>query len=477
MKMKKNSFIIFHFKEKVFEVMKWREYARAKREIEIDTFLRKEYQGLEERGFLTEKIKEVLQRINYSKEKVIVAISHQKVSSRYLKLPSQNKKEIEEMIYLQAGNILPYPPDEIAFGYQVVDTDKEGFSSVNVALTHKDTVIRILNLFKDAGIEVESVFLSTYGLAGFFKALMPDEVREVVVVNLDFPGIEMAVLNKGKIYLSRFVFIDRDEPNWRENFFKQIMDTQSLYLRQGSLGPVKKVFLCGPSVDALECQKFLEEKMLVPVEILKSQGDDLSISQKAGIDDFPGNLTGLIGIILKSPQDSLNLLPREFKEAQGNIKLNKQRRKLSIMAIITFVAITLAIFKHTDNKRIYLSRLDKEVFKLQAETKELEVMSAKLEMLKEKNKDRNQILDFFAGIHKAIPLGVFLTAVKYDSEREERFSLQGYSANMDAVFAYAANLKELNIFDGPQIKVKYATNKKTPEAEVVQFEIVCLRKK
>jgi Tfp pilus assembly PilM family ATPase len=53
-------------------------------------------------------------------------VSHQRVSSRYLKLPSRNRKEIEAIIYLQAAKILPYPGQEIIFGYQVVDTDRAG---------------------------------------------------------------------------------------------------------------------------------------------------------------------------------------------------------------------------------------------------------------------------------------------------------------------------------------------------------------
>jgi hypothetical protein len=72
---------------------------------------------------------------------------------------------------------------------------------------------------------------------------------------------------------------------------------------------------------------------------------------------------------------------------------------------------------------------------------------------------------------------MLITSLNYDAKEKEAFLIRGYSAKLDTVFTYASGLRELAVFKAGEIKVKQASNKGTKEAEVVNFEIVFLRKK
>jgi hypothetical protein len=104
-------------------------------------------------------------------------------------------------------------------------------------------------------------------------------------------------------------------------------------------------------------------------------------------------------------------------------------------------------------------------------------MLKELKTFKNKRRVGFEILDYFVAIHKVIPPGMLITAVTYDSEEKEAFLLRGYSEKLDTVFTYASGLRELNVFKTGEIKVKQASNKVTKDGEVVNFEIVFLRKR
>jgi Tfp pilus assembly protein PilN len=254
------------------------------------------------------------------------------------------------------------------------------------------------------------------------------------------------------------------------------MDTQGLYLRQGSLGPIKKVFLIGSGEDTAECLAALTEKMLVPVEILSPAEGVLGIIKKAQVGDFPGRAWGLAGFVYKLPGESLNLLPAELKEIKLKTQQARQRLKLAVFAGLTVVLTVFSLFRQIDNKKAYLRNLDNELARVRPRAEKLETMSRRLNLLGNKNTQRAEILDFLSAIHKVIPPGIVLTGVKYDSQRQEKFSLRGYSEKMELIFSYASALQGLAGFSDEEVKVKYATSKTAGKNEVVQFEIVFLRK-
>ena len=96
---KEESFILFYFTQTSLQVLTWREHKGSRKRIE--DFIVVAFGNLQDKDELLGKIKEISPKIKASYQKVIVVISHQKVVSRYLHLPTQERREIEQMIYFQ----------------------------------------------------------------------------------------------------------------------------------------------------------------------------------------------------------------------------------------------------------------------------------------------------------------------------------------------------------------------------------------
>ncbi|MCX5707996.1 MAG: hypothetical protein NTY14_03325 [Candidatus Omnitrophica bacterium] len=470
--LRSNSRILFQFEEKSCLVLKWQPGLGAKRRIQ--SFFTFEYASLEEKNQIAVKVNDALKKLDYAKEPLFLAISHQLVSSSYIRLPSQDPGEIKEMIHLQAAKDLPFTPEELVFGYQVIETDKEGFSSINMIFSRKEMINFLVEIFRKVKVEVEAVYLATYGLIEAFNSVRADVQQEVMVVNFKDAGFEAAVLKKGKVYLSRFATISRLEVDWKEKVFKQIMDTNSLYLRQGPFGPIKKVFLMGPLELLQECKLILDDKMLVPVEVVVTPDNFPNIIDESAVGKIP---PGLLGFILKQPVDSLSLLPKEYREIFDKSQESRRRFSLLSKAIAAVIFLFLGFLFYTGNKKSYLDYLDKQIRDLGARTGKLEVKVKELSVFRSKRKAGLELIEFFAAIHKAIPSGMLISGIRYNSEETEALVLKGYSEKLETVFIYASALRDQETFLSGEIKVKQASSRPVKDGEVVNFEISFLRKK
>ncbi len=113
-------------------------------------------------------IHELSVKFKLSGSLVLVKLPRYMVTVRDIQLPSINREELEGMIDLQSSKMLPYPKEEIIYGYKLISTTPEGYSRIMMVLTHKNVVEKILNLFKLSGLEISKIALSTEALSNWY---------------------------------------------------------------------------------------------------------------------------------------------------------------------------------------------------------------------------------------------------------------------------------------------------------------------
>jgi hypothetical protein len=77
-------------------------------------------------------------------------------------------------------------------------------------------------------------------------------------------------------------------------------------------------------------------------------------------------------------------------------------------------------------------------------------------------------------ISKLLPRELSLTGINYEESRQ--FILRGQAAELKPIFEFASQLKDSAVFKSFNIRVRYATKRAGTAAEVIDFEIVCLKK-
>jgi len=134
----------------------------------------------------------------------------------------------------------------------------------------------------------------------------------------------------------------------------------------------------------------------------------------------------------------------------------------------------LWITKHLDNKALYLERLKIELNKINKEARPLEDMEKRIRMLDAQPLKKPSLLDIIYELHQVAPQQISL--ISFSCEEDNQIILHGQTSELNSVFVFTSQLEKSTAFKNFNIKVRYATKKGTPSGEMVDFEILCIRK-
>lgn len=424
---------------------------------------------------LSEKLNQVFKKLQYCSNPVIISLPRNLATCRYLKIPASTPEEIANIAYLQAPRYLPYPADELITAFQKISTDKEGYAHINLIIVHKATIERQLKIFKELKSPKISVVLSSYGLASLYSYIKPDEQGPVMVIELDEQQAELAIISSMKLLFSRSFKLDRTNPDWVNLLVEQINRTQEAFLKEIAQEAQLRIVLVGSGKALQELPENLNKQTGLPIEVLSYiQQIHLSDNLFNAILNLEHSCASLFGLGLGETEDSLNLLPREVKKEVKNITQRKRALNMALLTSVAILLLGLGIAKDLDNKSRYLVRLRAELNKIAQEAKPLEDIEKRFVLLEKQLGKKQAGLELLYELHRIIPSSVSLVALNV--EEDKLVSLRGQTIELNSVFAFVDKLEKSPVFKGFNVKVRYATGKKTQAGEIVDFEIGCLKK-
>jgi Tfp pilus assembly PilM family ATPase len=418
-------------------------------------------------------LKESLKQLEYNNHNLLLSLARAQATCRYVKLPATNISEIEKIIPYQVSKYLPYPPQELISAYQLISSDKEGYSHINLNIVHKSTIQRYLNLLNSAGVKRFNIVLSSFGLCNLYSLIGAQELTPVLLVDIDLNYAELAIVLQKKLLFSRsFKIID--QKNLKPLLSEEIKKTINTYIKETGLAqPQKGVIL---SDKAATGPVPLADTISMPVNILNYL--EKTNCAKAVVDkvkETGRSLANLIGLSAFDISDSLNLLPQEFKDAAKKDLKQKETIKSAVFMALALVMLATATIKNFDNKKAYLARLKAQIGKISQEAKSLEETEKRLSAFQSRNRKNASTLDIIYELHRLMPKDVYLTNLLY--EEDKQISLRGQSEQLNSVLSLVEGVENAKPFSGYNVKVKYATKKKTALGEAVDFEITCVRTK
>ncbi|MFH0827373.1 MAG: pilus assembly protein PilM [Candidatus Omnitrophota bacterium] len=416
-----------------------------------------------------------LKKMGYDHHPIIVCLPRNQATCRYLKVPAVTPSEIEKMSNLQASRYLPYPAHELVTAFDIISTDKEGYAHINLTIVQKNNIERILNILKGFKASRMSIILSSYALLNLYLFLKPGDHESTMIIDVDALQAELAVVGSRKLLFSRSVKMDRQAFGWKNVLFDEMDKTLETYMESVSSEPIRKFALVGTRSALDELKEALEAKFSLPAEIL-TLGPNLNI---------PPNLSGVIlnsevsfasclGLCLKEPQPSLNLLPQDIKDETRKVISRKKSLQAAVLALVIMMAWGIGSAKHLDNREVYLERLRSELAKISKTAKPLEDIERRFELLEARNLNVSSSLDILHELHAIVPADAALISMSF--EENKQVLLRGQSPGLDSVFAFVDRIEKSSVFKPFRIKVRYATKKKTASGDMVDFEIECLKK-
>jgi hypothetical protein len=424
---------------------------------------------------LSERIREAFKKLGYNTEPAIVSLPRSSVASRYLKVPTQIPREIEKIVSLQASKYLPYSANELNSGFQIIDIDKDGSANLNLIIVQKETVGRFIGIFKEIKTPKLTVTLNSLGLSSLYRYLAPKEEGPVMLVDIDSQQAELAITLNQKLIFSRSFKFDKSAPHREDLFMDEINKSNSVYLKEiGRQVPLKIVFLCASRLSQ-ELSEIIKQKTNLPVEKLFIT-EKVNFSQEARNSILAGDdsFAGLIGLGLDEIPEEMNLIPVQMKESALGISRRKEYLRLFLVICAIILILWLGTAKNLENKAAYLKQLKTELNAFSQEAKPLEEIEKRFRLLESYTKRGISGLDVLVGIHQAIPEQISLVSLSYDENGE--IIMRGQAKELNFIFEFVSRLESSEIFKKFNIKVRYATKKKSLAGEIVDFEIACARK-
>lgn len=447
-------------------------------------YSKREFSGLEvekipfdmDDSGVAEKIKQLFKKIGYNNNPIVISIPRHQATCRYLKIPSINSQEIERIISLQAARYLPYPAVELVTGYQLIQTDKEGYSHINLLIAHKHVIERCIRLFKEFKAEKQVIVLSSYGLCNLYNYIHPQfEPNPVIIVDIDSQLVELVIIYGKKVLFSRSFGLSRAQANWGNIFMDEIKKTCNAYLKEVISEPVGKIIILNTGQALKGFEEVIAAKAFLPVEIL-SCTDKLKFTNKLPDDiiNSENSFFSVLGLGLEVVEDSLNLLPMELKSRIRNNSSKKEQSKITLLILGIVLIFILGIVKSFDNKTRYLALLKEELTRVVKEAKPVEDMDKTLRFMDVNGRQTLSALRILYELHRIIPGQVYLTNFSYEGNNQ--VILHGQAPELEEVFVFVSELQKSSEFKGFDIRVKYASQKKAQSNEVIDFEIICVKR-
>lgn len=160
---------------------------------------------------ITDSIKKLVQLTQPETRHTAVALPTSSVITRTLELPlGLTEKELENQVYLEAAEHLPYALNEIALDFQplpLVDK-KQTKQPVLLVASRKQLTEQLDKLLLDAGLEPVAIDVESFATeraAKLILDILPNQQADklVAIANIDGHNSTFSVLHYGKIIYSR----------------------------------------------------------------------------------------------------------------------------------------------------------------------------------------------------------------------------------------------------------------------------------
>lgn len=394
------------------------------------------------------------------------------ITVRVLSLPSDNPKEIGKMLDLHLVRLVPYKKEEMIVSYSVLYTDEIGYTKIFLCIVHKDVLERQFKILIDAGLFVEKIYPSSYGIWEWMLSNCKTHMTQNTIylgVDISCNFAELIAFSRDSLFFSRSIVVGSQMLKDQTNVLKFIREIKqaTIFLKSEYKYKKPEKILISGAIKGLEfLQPVLEKELEIPTMLLpvdswlnKYKSKDTTVPSSVSI-------TSLKEFLIDNPKRI------SFSSAEMQTrKALKEEAKDLVIAGSLFIFMVFAIcglfLGRIYNRQDYLKTLQAYSENIGEDVTELLRQSQHVDFIKKSLAKRNVPLLFFQEIYRAVPSQV---AIKYVSMDEEgKVLLRGGSNQLSDVFGFIGILEDNPLFS--EVETKYTRKKKTKQGEFTNFEL------
>lgn len=402
---------------------------------------------------------------------VFVVLSRNKITVRRVDLPSQDPKEIEQMLGLYLIRQIPYHKEEVFWAYQNLGFDGISNSHILLAIALKNMFRNIVSSFGPLNLLPESILMSSQGLIHYVNDAVKDKnllQAPYLILDIDTNYSELILVNKQKlnssVVLAQGIEQLKDEQE-KERFVVELRQALVAFNSEVPDAKAERLFLSGAS----ETQLVIVEAALAKDFNIKAQ----YVSTKEYDTFGPGlakgvSLSAVLGFSSAVAKDDIKFILPELQIKKEMQAKAWQLMILGISLVYIFIMLGAVGLVKLAQKQSYSADLKAKVKNLSKNTQELEDITNKIKVAKQYTNPKSSVLTLLYQLSKLCPEDITIT--NFSWELQKGFSFRGYAQQIPDILAFTNTLGNSEYFKGAQNR--YTRRRNVKDREIVDFEIV-----
>lgn len=151
--------------------------------------------------YVSHAIGELVKELKVRGKDVREVVSGQKVFLRFIKLPAlDNMDDLAEQVGYEAQQHIPFPPEDIIYSYQTLESPDDTEQEVLLVAIKKDELDDLHGQVEANGLRTKSVDCSITSLYNAFRATYPDEVEPVMLLDIGAKTTDIIFAEAGRFF-------------------------------------------------------------------------------------------------------------------------------------------------------------------------------------------------------------------------------------------------------------------------------------
>lgn len=372
---------------------------------------------------------------------------------RTLELPSGDPKEIASMLELQLGKLTPYPRSEILFGWAVIGSFREGYTSVLLAIARKALIDGVLQLLKTKALSPQWVGVTTEGLEAWWGAIRhrvkAPEGQLIAVIDVDFASTDCAILSaEGRLVFTHQISIGYDQIRQSEpatlRWVAELLRLPRILVHEEVRGRIGRGVVTG-----------VTENLGAAIEQLGSQWGVTVDAQEALEPSAPAlvrerarvthaSFAALIGILASGRPPRIDLIPEEARVSQALQVRSKHLARLAATLVASLALAAVFCWELVAIQRNYLGQLRQRLLAIQPVSQQVLQRQRVMRQIRDWVNPARGPLEVFRSVAAAADPEIVITQVAMKDGKPA--VIRGRAATMAGAFAFADRLKREGAF-------------------------------
>jgi len=147
---------------------------------------------------VSESIKTLVSQISLKNKNVCTSLSGTSVIIKRMMFEVPNVKELQEQVFWEAEQYLPFDVSEVVMDYQVLSRSKDSKTDVILVAVKKTVLDNYMSCIDEAGLKAKVVDVDFFALQNLFEANYPSSESEAVaIVDIGASSIKVVVVHAG----------------------------------------------------------------------------------------------------------------------------------------------------------------------------------------------------------------------------------------------------------------------------------------